>query len=133
MRTHKRVGEQQQQTLSNILNAASNGEHVNPPYKRQCIENRRALETYSTIKSSKSITLPSCSSQALAFNFTGCTSITLLTTTPSLMHDVIHFYLKQVSYLLFQSYHVYTLYPPSKVIIIIIILLIVNNYYDDLG
>lgn len=82
VRTYKRVGEELKQALSNILNAATNGEE--PRSKKQRIDSEAEdTETllpasYSSITSTQSVSVNTAhpsSSHAPTFHFAGCSHL----------------------------------------------------------
>ena len=78
VRAYKRVGEEQKQTVSSILNAATNGEE--PVMKKQCLETERVHESCSSVTSSNSLSVSTFHpkmSLTPSINFTGCNNITI--------------------------------------------------------
>ena len=81
IRVYKRVGEEQKQALSDILNAATNGEQ--PHLKKQRLEEGTESDTslhaiHSSVKSTESISVTHpTSSHTPTIHFAGCSSITV--------------------------------------------------------
>ena len=77
VRTYKRVGDDQKQAVSNILNAATNGEEPSKKQRLEQASDELVHASHSSSSITESVSVSSSSSHAPTIHFNGCTSVTI--------------------------------------------------------